>query len=137
MLDHVLTLCIGTWEGSPSSFSGNMLKAVARILYVYGDDVKDDMFKEKLGKVSMKEITRTARERREGSLGYAETLLIYYNKKMRNQLRMEYLYSKKPPQQNRMEDSPAEPEDSTPSDAIPSSIPESENDGQLGLFNND
>lgn len=137
MLDHVLTLCIGTWEGSPSSLSGNMLKAVARILYVYGDNVKDDMFKEKLGKVSMKEITRTARERREGSLGYAETLLIHYNKKMRNQLRMEYLYNKKPSQPNYIEDSRPESRESNLSDGSPSPDFEPGNAGQLGLFNND
>lgn len=92
MLQHVLTLCIGTWEGAPHSLSANILNAAARLISVYGDEIKDDTFKEKVGQVSLKEIIRQAKERREGSLGYAEAMLLAYNKKMRNPLKMESLY---------------------------------------------
>ena len=81
VLDHVLRLCIGTWEGAQQSLSANMLNGVARLIFAYGDALKDNVFKEKLGRVSVKEVSRTAKERRAGSLGYAEAMLIYYNKK--------------------------------------------------------
>lgn len=94
-LDHVLRLCIGTWEGDVNSLSGNMLNGVARLLIAYGDGIKDDIFKEKVGKCSVKEIVRTAKERRAGSLGYAEAMLIAYNQKMHKPLKWPALYSKK------------------------------------------
>lgn len=75
-----------------------MLKAVARLLYVYGDSLKDDVFKDKVGRISVKEVIRSAKDRRAGSLGYAEALLLFYNKKMKFPLKLEYLYSRKPPQ---------------------------------------
>lgn len=96
-LDRVLRLCIGTWEGTPHSLSANMMNGVARLIYAYGDELKDDIFKEKVGKCSVKEIARNAKERRPGSLGYAEALLLAYNKKCRIQLRMEALYTHKTP----------------------------------------
>ena len=75
-LDRVLRLCVATWEGAPMSFSSNMLNAIARLDNAYGDTMKDDTFKEKVGRVSVREISRTARERRAGSLGFAEALLL-------------------------------------------------------------
>lgn len=97
VLDHVLRLCIATWEGAPQSLSANMMNGVARLINAYGDQLKDDLFKEKLGRVSVKEISRTAKERRAGSLGFAEAMLIIYNKKMRNgnALAWEKLYTHK------------------------------------------
>ena len=86
ILDRVLRLCVGTWEGDDNSFSANMLNGVARLAAAYGDLLKDDIFKEKVGSCSIKEIGRTARERQVGSLGYAETFLIQYNKKMKHPL---------------------------------------------------
>ena len=79
-LDRVLRLCVATWEGAPMSFSSNMLNAIARLDNAYGETMKDDTFKEKVGRVSVREISRTARERRAGSLGFAEALLLEYNK---------------------------------------------------------
>lgn len=58
-----------------------MLNAIARLDNSYGDAIKDDTFKEKVGRISVREISRTARERRAGSLGFAEALLLTYNKK--------------------------------------------------------
>ncbi len=75
-LDRVLRLCVATWEGAPMSFSSNMLNAIARLDNAYGETMKDDTFKEKVGRVSVREISRSARERRAGSLGFAEALLL-------------------------------------------------------------
>lgn len=94
-LDRVLRLCVGTWEGAPLSFSANMLKGIARVVVAYGDSVKDEIFKERLSRISIKELTRTAKERRAGSLGFAEAIVTYYNKRSRFGLSMEKLYTHK------------------------------------------
>lgn len=91
-------------------------------LNAYGDAVKDDIFKEKLGRISIKELARTAKDRRSGSLGFAEALLIGYNKKCRNPLPWDKLYTHKLPQKKADE---PEPEEET--DDMPQS-------GQLDLF---
>ena len=95
MLDRVLKLIIITWEGEPKSFSANIMNGIARLLYAYQDTIKDEIFKAKLGEVSIKEISKTAKERRAGSLGYAEAILLIYNKKMRNALQWNMLYNNK------------------------------------------
>lgn len=48
-----------------------------------------------IGRFSAKDISRTAKERRAGSLGYAEAMLLAYNRKMRYPLRWGKLYNKK------------------------------------------
>ena len=80
VLDRILNLLIATWEGEPNSFSMNMLSGMARIIAAYGDTLKDELFAERLGRVSVREIIRTAADRHAGSLGYAETLIMFYNK---------------------------------------------------------
>ena len=95
MLDHVLQLIIATWEGEPKSFSANMLNGVARFLYSYQDKVQDRVFKEKLSETSIKDLTKMAKERRAGSLGYAEAMLILYNKRLKNGLPWTDLYKNK------------------------------------------
>lgn len=95
VLDRVLRLCVGTWEGVPQSLSSNMLNGTAKLINAYGDSLKDTLFKERLSRVSIKEVTRAAKDRRAGSLGFAEALLIYYNKKSHNPLKWETLYSHK------------------------------------------
>lgn len=82
-LDRVLRLAAGTWEGETHSFSANILKGIAKMINAYGDTLKDDNFKQKLGEISIKEISRIARERRSGSLGYAEAMVIFYNKRFK------------------------------------------------------
>lgn len=95
-LDRILRLCIGTWEGAPQSFSSNMLNGVARLINAFGDNLNDNIFKEKVGQCSVKEIARTARERRPGSAGYAEALLLAYNKCGRNnKLPFDHLFTHK------------------------------------------
>ena len=81
VLDRVLRLMVGTWEGVTQSLSANMLNGLARLVYAYGDSLKEDMFKDKLSRVSIRELVRAANERRAGSLGFAEAMLIFYNKK--------------------------------------------------------
>ena len=94
VLNRTLRLIVGTWEGEELSLSSNMISGVAKLVVVYGDSLKDDLFKERLGKVSCKELTRTAKDRRAGSLGFAEAILLYYNKKSRNALSLSKLYGK-------------------------------------------
>lgn len=92
-LDRVLRLCVGTWEGAPQSFSSNMLNGISRVVMAYGDTIKDAIFKDRLSKISIKELTRTAKDRRAGSLGYAEAIVTYYNKRSHATLPMERLYT--------------------------------------------
>lgn len=93
VLDRTLRLCVGTWEGEQCSLSANMLCAVARLVSAYGDSMSDEVFKDRLGQYTAKAIGRTAKERRPGSLGYAETLVMYYNKKCKYRLSMRKLYN--------------------------------------------
>ena len=95
VLERTLMLCIGAWEGEQNSLSANMLRGVCRLVVAFGDSMRDDMFVEKVGRFSAKDISRTAKERRAGSLGYAEAMLLAYNRKMRYPLRWGKLYNKK------------------------------------------
>ena len=76
-----------------STFSSNILNGVARLIMAYGDKLKDEVFKEKVGNMPIKELTRTAKERRAGALGYAEAMLIAYNKRNKAPLIWQSLYS--------------------------------------------
>ena len=96
-LNRTLRLIIGAWEGDLHSFSANILNAVAKLISVFGDGLNDDIFKEKLGAVSVKQLTRVAKERKSGCMGFAETMIIEYNGKKKsraNRLSMRRLYSK-------------------------------------------
>lgn len=95
VLDRTLRLCIGTWEGDVNSLSSNMLKGIAHLIVAFGENLRDDIFKEKVGVFSAKEIGRTAKERKAGSLGYAEAMLIAYNKRMKAALKWSKLYTNK------------------------------------------
>ena len=95
VLNRTLRLIIAAWEGTSKSFSANMMNGVARLIHCFGDDMKDDLFAEKLGRISIKELSRTARDRRAGSLGYSEAMLLVYNKKSQRPLKFELLYSNK------------------------------------------
>ena len=79
------------------SFSANMLNAVAKLITVYQDQMDDESFKEKLGAVSLKSLIGTAKERRPGSMGYAEAIILEYNGKRKNphtRLAMNKLYAR-------------------------------------------
>ena len=92
MLEKVLGLIIMTWEGEQKSFSANIMNGLARFLYSYQDKVSETVFKEKVGIISIKELTKTAKERKAGSLGFAEAMLIYYNKRLKCPLTWNELY---------------------------------------------
>lgn len=81
ILQRTLRLCIGTWEGETESLTSNILRGIAHLLVAYEDSLKDDMFVEKVGRSSPREIGRIAKERKAGSIGYAEAMLTLYNKK--------------------------------------------------------
>lgn len=94
VLNRTLRLCVGAWEGDMNSLSANFLNGVARLVIAFGDSIKDDLFKEKVGNTSVKQLSRTAKERRPGSLGYAEAMLVAYNRKCKFPLRWTKLYEK-------------------------------------------
>lgn len=94
-LRRVLKLCVATWEGDMHSFSANIMNAITRLIITYGDDLNDEIFKEKLGMVSLKYLARTAKERNIGALGFAEAMVIEYNGKTKNpklRLKMDRLH---------------------------------------------
>ncbi len=96
ILDRVIRLSVATWEGDINSLSANMLNGLAKIIITYGDLLNEMVFKQKLGAVSVRQIARTAKERRAGSLGYAEAMVLEYNGKKQNskyRLPLHLLYS--------------------------------------------
>ena len=95
VMDSALRLAVETWEGEMNSLSGNMLMAIARIIVAYGDSLKEDVFKDHVGKVSVKSIIRTAKERRPGAMGFAEAMMIQYNLKNKYRLSLRTLYGGK------------------------------------------
>lgn len=90
-LDRVLRLCVGAWEGDSHSFAANILNAVTKLVIVYGEELQDELFKEKIGQLSLKYLSRTAKERHKGAMGYAEVMVIEYNGKSRtNKFRLRF-----------------------------------------------
>lgn len=85
VLSRVLRLIIGAWEGDINSFSANVLNAVAKLVVVYKNQLNDEVFTEKCGAVSVKSLARIGKERRPGSMGFAEALVIEYNGKKKSQ----------------------------------------------------
>ena len=93
-LDRTIRMCVSTWEGEANSFSANIIKAIAMLINTYKEALREDVFKEKLGQVSIKTLTRQAKERANGCLGYAEIMLKVYNaKSSKNKLQQDRLYS--------------------------------------------
>lgn len=96
VLDRTLYLIVATWEGDMISFSASMLKGVAKVVATYGNMIKMDAFVARLGRVSPREISRNAKERQNGSMGFAEAIVMYYNKKSKYGLPIGRLYLKNP-----------------------------------------
>ena len=69
---------------------------IARIVVAYGDSLKDDVFKDHVGRVSVKSIIRTAKERRPGALGFSEAMMLAYNNKNKYRLSLRTLYGGRP-----------------------------------------
>lgn len=95
VLNATIRLSVATWEGEPNSFSGNILMGIARIIDAYGEALKEDVFKDHVGKLSVKSITRTAKERRPGALGFSEAMMLAYNAKNKYRLSLRALYGEK------------------------------------------
>ena len=91
VLDRTIRLAVATWEGEDHSLSGGILMGIAKIIVAYGDALKEDLFKERVGRQSVKSIIRTARERRPGAMGFAEAMMLAYNSKSKNKLSMRIL----------------------------------------------
>ena len=68
---------------------------IAKIIVAYGDSLREDVFKDHVGKMSVKSIIRTARERRPGALGYSEAMMLAYNAKNKYHLSLKTLYGGK------------------------------------------
>ena len=71
MLSRVLRLCAGTWEGDENSFSANILNGITRLVYTFGNQLNDEVFKERVGALSIKQLVRMSKERCPGSMGYS------------------------------------------------------------------
>lgn len=61
----------------------------------FGDQLRDETFKERVGFMSVRQLSRIAKERGAGSLCYAEAMLVAYNRKCKYTLRMTKLHSGK------------------------------------------
>lgn len=135
MLEHVLQLCIRTWEGAANSFSSNIMNGIARLLNAYGDTLKDDIFVDKVGSISVKELNRTAKERKGGAMGFAEAMLIEYNKRARGTaLHMDILHTHRAAARTLPPESETSPSDaSTPSAPKQESVATDEGK-QLSIF---
>lgn len=97
ILSRTLRLCIGAWEGHPQSLGASVLKGIARVLKVFDTEIKDAMFIEKLGNVSIKEIIRSAKEIKGGAMGYAEAIVMEYNRRGHDRLSRQKLFDRIPP----------------------------------------
>ena len=95
VLSRTLRLIVNAWEGNQQSLGATMIKGIAKLIDTYGIAIDDNIFIEKLGEVSVKEILRSGKERRGGSLGVAEAILAVYNRKSRNSLSIDSLYRKR------------------------------------------
>jgi len=95
-LDRVLRLVVAAWEGEPQSLSASMLKGIAYFIDTFGDLIKDDGFVERFNQVTAREIAQEAKIRKHGAIGFAEVMLIYYNKNRKGSLSMSWLHTGKP-----------------------------------------
>ena len=62
-----------------------MIRAVAKLIVSYGDSLNEEVFKEKLGCRSIREISRIAKDHKIGSMGYAEAMVTIYNQGFKNE----------------------------------------------------
>lgn len=92
VLDRTLRLALGTWEGEYISLSSGILKGIAMVVSAYGDSINEETFKDHVGRFSAKAISRNARDRHPGTIGFAEALIIVYNGKNKKRLSLKKLY---------------------------------------------
>ena len=87
VLDRTLFLLVSTWEGEVDSLGCNMLKGMAKLIVAYNESLNDEQFVDRLSKVSVREIIRTAKDLHDGTQGYAKAMLLQYNKRLKYPLR--------------------------------------------------
>jgi len=92
ILNRVIRLCVTAWEGDPLSLSANMLNGITKLILAYGETLKDDVFRDKVGMHTARGITRIAKERGGGALCFAEAMLEAYNKRSKTGLHRDKLY---------------------------------------------
>ncbi len=92
VLDRTLRLALGTWEGEKLSVSSGMLKGIAQVIVAYGDSLNEESFKDRVGLITPKAISRTAKDRHPGTIGFAEALVLAYNKQNKKRLSLQKLY---------------------------------------------
>ena len=97
-----------------NSFSANILNGISKLISVFGDQLNDEYFKERVGAISVKQLVRVAKERHAGSMGYAEAMLIEYNGKKKSpaqRLSINKLHARESSIFSGLEDSSASDED--------------------------
>lgn len=97
VLNQVLRLCIATWEGDQNSLSALVMSATAKMIVTYQDELDEEVFKERLGDLSIKQLIRMGKERRGGTMGVSEVMVITYNGKKKSEahkLQLAKLYTK-------------------------------------------
>ncbi|MBR5361248.1 MAG: hypothetical protein IK123_10200 [Lachnospiraceae bacterium] len=96
VLSRTLRVCAASWDGDARSLSSNMLKGLSKLLAAFDEKIDDAVLIDKLSVVSLKELTRTAKDQCAGPEGFAEAMLLYYNKKNRQSLSVQRLKLYKP-----------------------------------------
>ena len=91
VLDRTLRLIVSTWEGDPMSLTASIFRGVSMLIETYGESIEDDAFRERAGTTSAVEIIRNGKARRLGAIGYAEALVIAYNKNHKGNLSLRKL----------------------------------------------
>ena len=86
VLDQTIRLILATWEGERGSFTGSMIKGMAKIIVTYGNELQEEEFKAKVGCYSIRTVIRRGREICAGSLGIATAMVNIYNEKRKRYL---------------------------------------------------
>ena len=98
VLNKVLRICTATWESEQKSLAANILKGICMVVVTYEDRLDEMNFKERVGEVSIKQLTRMAKDCHPGIVGYAEAMVTLYNGKKKsaaNKLPVTPLYTKR------------------------------------------
>lgn len=70
-----------------------MLKGIAILCDAYKDQINDELFIERIGRMPVKELIRKAKDRGVGAQSYAEVILMEYNKRTKQKLQYAKLYN--------------------------------------------
>lgn len=90
-LQHPFT----SYSDTRKEFADTDEEPVESMQETFGDQLRDETFKERVGFMSVRQLSRIAKERGAGSLCYAEAMLVAYNRKCKYTLRMTKLHSGK------------------------------------------